>query len=553
MALCFCSEPSGWTLLVGHGAGVSLASPPPDNFAESDWLAAARCNNLAAVLRFGSSPQADHPMAVRVGPPSPVNASREALSCGQQLHLAKRRSTVTNWPNRIGVFPVIRTGNCCVVFLFVGWLCAAWGLETRLVACQVEPPPDVETITYIHVGTLLDCVRDAPLQNVTLVVAGDRFREVLQGLRQPPNGARWIDLSGLTVMPGWIDMHTHLSGEYTPQSYAEKAFVAGPEMALRGTVFAERTLLAGFTTVRELGDSEGVSVALRDAIRRGWVIGPRIFAAGKSIATTGGHADPTNALVPKFRGDPGPDDGVINGPYEAAKAVRQRYKEGSDLIKITATGGVLSLATNGQNPQFTDEEVQAIVRTARDYGLRVAVHAHGAEGMKRAIRAGVDSIEHGTFMDEEVIELMKTHGTWYVPTISAGKWVGEKALIDGFFPAIVRPKAAAVGPQIDATFAKAWKAGVKIAFGTDAGVCPHGENAKEFAYMVANGMPELEALRAATINAATLLGAEKDLGSIEAGKFADLVAVAGNPLKDIQLLQNVKFVMKAGVVYRQDP
>ncbi len=244
---------------------------------------------------------------------------------------------------------------------------------------------------------------------------------------------------------------------------------------------------------------------------------------------------------------------MINGPYEAAKAVRQRYKEGSDLIKITATGGVLSLAVNGLNPQFTDMELEAIVVTAKDYGMRVAVHAHGAEGMKRAIRAGVDSIEHGTFMDDEVIELMKQRGTWYVPTVSAGKFVGEKAKLDDYFPAIVRPKAAAVGPQIDATFAKAWKAGVKIAFGTDSGVSPHGENAKEFGYMVANGMPPMEAIKAATIHAATLLGAEKDLGTVEAGKYADLVAVTGNPLEDIRLTEKVGFVMKGGVVYRLEP
>ena len=422
-------------------------------------------------------------------------------------------------------------------------------LPLNSVACQSGLEPDTGRVV-IHAGRLIDGVSETVRKDVTIRISGERIEAVEEGFQQPALGERLIDLRQSTVMPGWIDMHTHLSSEYSPQSYAEKAFIAGPEMALRGVQYARRTLHAGFTTVRELGDSEGVSVALRNAIRKGWIEGPRIFAAGKSIATTGGHADPTNGLVPHFQGDPGPADGVINGPYEAAKAVRQRYKEGSDLIKITATGGVLSLAVNGQNPQFTDMELEAIVVTAKDYGMRVAVHAHGAEGMKRAIRAGVDSIEHGTFMDDEVIALMKQRGTWYVPTISAGKFVGEKAKLDDYFPAIVRPKAAAVGPQIDATFAKAWKSGVKIAFGTDSGVSPHGENAKEFGFMVANGMPAMAAIKSATIQAATLLGAEKDLGSIEAGKYADLVAVSGDPLEDIRLTEKVGFVMKGGIVYR---
>ncbi len=441
-------------------------------------------------------------------------------------------------------------------FLLNGWLLglssAAACLLCQTALAQTTTPPVKPPRILIHAGTVIDSVRAEPLKNVTIVVDGDRIAAVMNGLEQPRPGESVIDLREHTVMAGWIDMHTHLSGEYNPLSFADKAFVAGPEMALRGTMYAKRTLQAGFTTVRELGDSEGVSVALREAIRKGWIEGPRIFAAGKSIATTGGHADPSNGLVPRFQGDPGPHEGVVNGPHEAAKAVRQRYKEGSDLIKITATGGVLSLATNGQNPQFNAGELMAIVMTAKDYGMRVAVHAHGAECMKRAILAGVDSIEHGTFMDDEVIELMKKNGTWYVPTISAGKWVGEKAKIDGYFPAIVRPKAAAVGPQIDATFTKAYRAGVKIAFGTDSGVSPHGENAKEFGYMVADGMPPMEAIKAATINAATLLGAEKDLGTVEAGKFADLVAVKGDPLQDISLTENVRFVMKAGVIYKNE-
>jgi imidazolonepropionase-like amidohydrolase len=248
-------------------------------------------------------------------------------------------------------------------------------------------------------------------------------------------------------------------------------------------------------------------------------------------------------------GDPGAREGVVNGPASARKAVRQRYKSGADLIKITATGGVLSVAASGHAPQFTEEEIRAIVATARDYGFKVAAHAHGAEGIKRAVRAGVDSIEHGTLMDDEGIRLMKQRGTWYVPTILAGEWVAEKAKLEGFFPDLVRPKAAAIGPQVRSTFAKAWKAGVRIAFGTDTGVSAHGDNAKEFALMVEAGMPALEAIRAATLGGAALVGAP-DLGAIEAGKLADVIAVPDDPTADVTALQRPLFVMKDGVVYR---
>ncbi len=357
-----------------------------------------------------------------------------------------------------------------------------------------------------------------------------------------------VDLRGTTVMPGLMDMHTHLSIQYSARAYLERFYLNDADLAYRSTVYARRTLMAGFTTVREVGGQ--ISTALRDAIAKGWVVGPRIFSAGKSIATTGGHADPTTGLNHYFAGDPGPKEGVINGVADARKAVRQRYKNRADLIKITATGGVLSTAKNGLNPQFTEDELRAIVETARDYGMHVAAHAHGAEGMKRAIRAGVRSIEHGTFMDDEVIALMKKYGTYYVPTISAGKWVAEKAKIDGFFPEIVRPKAALVGPQIEKTFARAYKAGVKIAFGTDSGVSPHGENAKEFIYMVEAGMPPMKAIQSATRVAAELLGVEDRLGTITPGKIADIIAVAGNPLQDISAMLQVVFVMKEGKIYK---
>jgi len=280
------------------------------------------------------------------------------------------------------------------------------------------------------------------------------------------------------------------------------------------------------------------------------VPGPRIIAAGKAIASTGGHADPTNGWARKFPADPGPEEGVINNPDDARKAVRQRYKDGSDTIKITATGGVLSIAKNGANPQMTEEEIRAVVTTARDYGFKVAAHAHGAEGIKRAVRGGVDSIEHGTFMDDEGMRLMKEHGTYYVPTISAGRWVYEQAQDPEFFPPIVRPKALEVGPQIQRTFSRAYKSGVKIMFGTDTGVSKHGDNAREFRYMVEGGMPAMEAIRAATSVPAKFLEIDDRTGSIAVGKLGELVGVPGDPLTDISVMERVVFVMKDDIIYK---
>jgi imidazolonepropionase-like amidohydrolase len=312
----------------------------------------------------------------------------------------------------------------------------------------------------------------------------------------------------------------------------------------------ERTLMAGFTTVRDLGGS-GINISLRNAIAKRQVKGPRIYTAGKGIGTTGGHADPTNGYRKDLMGDPGPAEGVVNSDDDGRKAVRQRYKDGADLIKITATGGVLSLAKSGQNPQFTEDEIKAIVLTAKDYGFKVAAHAHGAEGMKRAIRAGVNSIEHGTMMDDETIELFKKHGTWYVPTITAGISVGDSSKKPGYYPDVVARKAVEIGPQLKNTFAKAYKAGVKIAFGTDAGVFKHGQNWLEFVYMIEGGMPAMEAIKTATINAADLLGEKDRLGSIETGKLADIIAVDGDPLTSSQVFGKVVFVMKDGIVYKQ--
>ena len=403
--------------------------------------------------------------------------------------------------------------------------------------------------TLIYCGNLLD-VKSGKLQpSTTVIVQGDTIVDVTMGYSPSIPGDSIIDLKSRTVLPGLIDMHVHLEGETRKGEELDMFTLNDADVAFRSVVFAERTLLAGFTTVRDLGGS-GVNTALRNAINQQLVPGPRIFSAGKSIATTGGHADPTNGYRKDLMGDPGPAQGVINGPEEARKAVRQRYKDGADLIKITATGGVLSLARDGAGAQFTDEELKAIVETARDYGMHIAAHAHGAEGMKRAVLAGITTIEHGTRMTEEIMDLMISKGTFYVPTITAGKFVAEKAKEPGYFNPLVVPKALEIGPQIQGTFAKAYKRGVKIAFGTDSGVSPHGENAREFGFMVEAGMPPLEAIRAATITNAFILGMADRIGNIEAGKLADIIAVEGNPLIDITSLERVVFVMKEGVVYK---
>ncbi|MDG1896872.1 MAG: amidohydrolase family protein [Fuerstiella sp.] len=406
--------------------------------------------------------------------------------------------------------------------------------------------------TIIHAGRLINGHDGAVHETVSVVIDGNRIVAVESGYVAPTEKDTLIDLQNCTVMPGWMDMHTHLMSQHHKKVYSDKFFMNHADYVLRSTVYAKRTLLAGFTTVRDLGDNGINSVSLRKAMNKGWIVGPRIFTSGKSLATTGGHADPTNGLKGDFRSDAGPVDGVVNGPDEVRKAVRQRYKDGADLIKLTATGGVLSLAGNGRNPQFTEEELRAVVVTAKDYDMTVAVHAHGAEGMKRAVLAGVDSIEHGTFMTDEVMQLMKERGTYLVPTISAGVWVAEMSQQEDYFPAIVRPKAATIGPVAKHNFRRAYAAGVKIAFGTDSGVSVHGENAREFELMVDGGMPAMKAIQSATLEAARLLKIDDRLGTLEANKIADVVAVEGDPIKDITATYDVVFVMKDGVIYRDE-
>lgn len=404
--------------------------------------------------------------------------------------------------------------------------------------------------TAIQCGQLFDSASAKMLGAKTIVIEGNKISQILDGASSVPN-AKIVNLSSQTCSPGFIDLHVHLAGQSNPQSYSE-GFRLNPEFTiLRSVGYSQKTLLAGFTSVRDLGGE--TTLALRDGINQGLVDGPRIWAAGKSIATTGGHGDPTNGLshfLSDVIGHPGPVEGVINSPDEARAAVRQRYKEGSDVIKITATGGVLSYAKNGDGPQFTVDEIKVVVDTAKDYGYKVAAHAHGKEGMKRAILGGVTSIEHGTYMDDELFKLMKQNGTWYVPTLSAGNFVVEKAKIDGYFPAVVRPKAARIGAQIQDTYSKAYKTGVSIAFGTDAGVSYHGDNAKEFSFMVQGGMPVNVALQSATYNAALVLGAS-DVGQIKTGYMADVVAFPMDASQDIRSTERVSFVMKDGVIYKQ--
>ncbi len=408
----------------------------------------------------------------------------------------------------------------------------------------------LEGATVIHAGSLLDGTGSDPVREMSIVIDDQVITRVETGYIEPEPDDIYLDLTGYFVLPGLIDMHVHLSSEYSSKSYEESISLNPSDYAIRAVANARKTLLAGFTSVRNLGDSGNVTVSLRNAINKGVVPGPRIFSSGKTISSSGGHGDPTNSLRSELSSDPGPAQGVINNASDSFKAVRYRYKENADLIKITATGGVLSNAKNGQNPQMTSEEIAAIVSAARDYGFKVAAHAHGAEGIKRAVIAGVDSIEHGTLMDSEGMKLMREKGTYFVPTLLAGAWVAEKAKTDGFFPELVRPKALEIGPQSKTTFTKAYQAGVKIAFGTDTGVSSHGKNAEEFYEMVEAGMPEIQAILSATKEASILLGQNSMLGSITVGKYADIIAVSENPLDNISTLEDVDFVMKSGDIYK---
>ena len=405
--------------------------------------------------------------------------------------------------------------------------------------------------TYLHCGNVVDTKSGTILSERTIVVSGNKIKSVQKGYVHGSEKDKAINLKDKTVLPGFIDLHVHIESQSNPKSYLDRFTQNEADIAFLSTVYAKHTLMAGFTTVRDLGGT-GVNIALRNAIDKGLVDGPRVFTAGKSIATTGGHADPTNGMKKDFMGDPGPNEGVVNSPEDGRKAVRQRYKDGSDVIKITATGGVLSVAKNGKNPQFTVEEIKAITETAKDYGMLTAAHAHGDEGMQRAIKGGIKTIEHGSYMSGSTMELMKQYNSYLVPTLTAGKQVTEKAEVPGYFPEVVAQKAREIGPVIQDMFRKAYKSGVPIAFGTDAGVFPHGLNAKEFGYMAEAGMPVMEALASATVTNANLLGMADSLGQLKEGFLADIIAVADDPVKNVATLEKVVFVMKDGVVYKNE-
>ena len=415
-------------------------------------------------------------------------------------------------------------------------------------------------VAVVTCGHAIDTAAGKLLGETTVIVEDGVIREVRPGavdLKAMGDQAQAAGksfeahvLPSSTCLPGLIDAHTHLTDETSPTGYSDQFRWNIADYAVRSTVYARRTLMAGFTTVRNVGDQQNDSVALRNAINAGVLPGPRIFTAGVPIGSTGGHADPTDGYRSDLAGNPGPKDGIINSPQDAWKAVRQHYKDGDDLIKIMPSGGVLDESASADNPQMTLEEIKAVVAAAHDYGFTVAAHAHGAEAIRRAVLGGVDSIEHGTFMNEADMKLMKEHGTWYVPTIIAGKYVEQMAAIHGYYPDQVAAKAKQVGPIIQATAGKAYRAGVKIAFGTDAAVYPHGQNAKEFKYMVDAGMPPMYVLQAATTHDAELLHQAKRLGQLAPGFVGDVVALAGNPLEDITVMQKVGFVMKDGVVYK---
>jgi imidazolonepropionase-like amidohydrolase len=420
-----------------------------------------------------------------------------------------------------------------VVVLF-SCLFAALGLRAQVVA--------------VKAGRLLDVRTGQYLTNQIVWIEGDRIKEIGKaGDLAPklPKDARIVDLSGLTVLPGLIDCHTHLT--MSPYLLGPKGLhVSVPREALLGARHARLTLEAGFTTVRNVGAGGYSDVALRDAIDAGDVPGPRMRVSGPGLSITGGHGD-ENFLAPQFHAQ---GDGVADGVTGVTVKVRENIKFGADVIKFMATGGVLSEGDNPAFAQYTPEEMRAIVDTAHGLGRKVAAHAHGAIGIKYAVLAGVDSIEHGSYIDDEGIQAMKEHGTYLVPTLYLDDWLLEHMAEMGLTPNVME-KAKVVLPLARQHIARAIRAGVKVAFGTDAAVYPHGLNAHEFPVLVQLGLTPLEAIRTATANAADLLGWADRVGTLEPGKFADLIAVDGDPLADVAILENVRFVMKGGVVSKQ--
>lgn len=412
-----------------------------------------------------------------------------------------------------------------------------------------KPAVPTEPIHVIHAGVLLAVPGEEPRPRQSLIVQGERIVRVEDGFTDTlslPGDVRLIDLSDRFVLPGLMDMHVHLLGELGPDSRTSLLTTTTAFSALKGALYARRTVEAGFTTVRDLGGDPEAIYALRDAIARGYLPGPRILAAGSSLAATGGHGD-VDGVKAELLTLWTPET-ICDGPFDCRRATRQAVKYGADWIKVTATGGVLSDAATGLGQQMTADELEEIVATARALRRKVAAHAHGADGINAALRAGVDSIDHGTFLDEESVELFLKHEAYLVPTLMPGARVPATMAGNPFFTDAIRAKADRAATASRDGFRRAHEAGVRIAFGTDSGVTPHGENAEEFSLMVAAGMKPADAIRSATVVSAELIGMAADLGTLETGKLADLIAVSGNPLDDVAVLEDVDFVMKGGDV-----
>ncbi len=405
-----------------------------------------------------------------------------------------------------------------------------------------------QTTYVLKAARVFDGKNDSAVQPGIVVVSGNTIQAVGGAI---PAGAHVIDLGDATLLPGFIDAHTHLTMDFNPDYNGQRLLNLTrtiPEQAIRATVNARKTLMAGFTTVRDVGSDNFLDVGLRNSINSGVVPGPRMLVAVHALGATGGHCDDGDGFrFGLLNHESGPEDGVINSPDQGRFAVRFNVKYGADVIKTCPTGGVLSPTDDVDAPQLTEAEMAAIVTAAHELRRKTAAHAHGAEGAKRAIRAGIDSIEHGTFLDDEALRMMREHGTYLVPTLSVRSGIAESK-----FPPLVQQKADLAVKSQDAMVRRALAMGVKIALGTDAAVYPHGDNALEFVLMAADGMTPVQSLRAGTSVAADLLGLQNKIGTLEAGKLADIVAVPGNPLEDIKATQSVIFVMKEGVVYRNE-
>jgi len=406
-------------------------------------------------------------------------------------------------------------------------------------------PGALAETTYLTAGKMLNVVDGKLVDNPAVIIEDDRILHVgTQAKLKAPEGATTVSLGNMTIMPGLMDMHTHLTFKATEHGYiALKNSIAS--QAITGVKNARITLLAGVTTTRNLGADGFADIALRDAIAQGDVIGPRVFASGPSIGITGGHCD-NNLLPREFESK---SDGVADGPWGVRVKVRENIKYGADTIKLCATGGVLSKGTKVGVQQFTEEEMAAIVDEAHRRGLIVAAHAHGTSGIKAAIRAGVDSIEHASFMDKEAIKLAKKHGTYLSMDIYDTEYILSEGLASGMLPESIE-KERITGKRQRQSFTESWKGGVKMVMGTDAAVHPHGDNPKQLSRMVRFGMTPMEALRAATIEGARLLKQTDNLGSLRPGRYADIIAIEGNPIEDITLMEHVSFVMKGGIVYK---